>query len=122
MPTVTNTVTVTADDGSSTTTTKTETSERFMLSPELAPDLQFGGVQEHFALSVPAEKAGPIVAKFHSCSECPAFGAMGEWEMTGPTDSKGGFRTITMPGAHKTRGADSVRSVVVSAVSSEPRT
>ena len=40
MPTVTNTVTTTAADGSSTTVTKTETSDRFLLSPELAPDLE----------------------------------------------------------------------------------
>ena len=59
-----------------------------------------GGLQEFFALSVPAEKAGPIVAKFHTtCTECPAFAALGEWDLTGPTDAKGGFRTITMPGA-----------------------
>ena len=59
-----------------------------------------GGLQESFALSVPAEKAGPIVAKFHTtCTECPAFAALGEWDLTGPTDAKGGFRTITMPGA-----------------------
>jgi hypothetical protein len=42
MPTVTNTVTTTAADGSSTTVTKTETSDRFLLSPELAPDLEVG--------------------------------------------------------------------------------
>jgi hypothetical protein len=43
-----------------------------------------GGLQESFALSVPAEKAGPIVAKFHAtCSKCPAFVALGEWELTG---------------------------------------
>ena len=62
-----------------------------------------GGLQESFALSVPAEKAGPIVAKFHTtCTECPAFASLGEWDLTGPTDAKGGFRTITMPGAQKT--------------------
>ena len=61
-----------------------------------------GGLQESFALSVPAEKAGPIVAKFHTtCTECPAFASLGEWDLTGPTDAKGGFRTITMPGAQR---------------------
>ena len=62
-----------------------------------------GGLQESFALSVPAEKAGPIVAKFHTtCTECPAFASLGEWDLTGPTDAKGGFRTLTMSGAQKT--------------------
>ena len=70
-----------------------------------------GGLQESFALSVPAEKAGPIVAKFHAtCSKCPAFVALGEWELTGPTDAKGGFRTVTMPGAKQTHACSSAGS------------
>ena len=67
-----------------------------------------GGLQEFFALSVPAEKAGPIVAKFHTtCTECPAFASLGEWDLTGPTDAKGGFRTLTMAGAQKTHARSS---------------
>ena len=72
-----------------------------------------GGLQEFFALSVPAEKAGPIVAKFHTtCTECPAFASLGEWDLTGPTDAKGGFRTLTMPGAQMThaRSSEAARS------------
>ena len=72
-----------------------------------------GGLQESFALSVPAEKAGPIVAKFHTtCTECPAFASLGEWDLTGPTDAKGGFRTLTMPGAQMThaRSSEAARS------------
>lgn len=51
MPSVTSTVTVTADDGSSTTTTITETATgeaAFPISPSLSPSMGFGGVMTTF--------------------------------------------------------------------------